>query len=363
MSLIKNKLQNECIHIIVYETLSEFNLDFNFPNVIFYVKETNEGKMWNENNALFENIEIGEYDIIFINSTDEFPSQPENINSLFVVNNSHIYAWDNDEEHKQYFYFKQVSTIDILMLLGRFIRYNHPSLIKNISKNVIYYVGFDTSLYVASIHNLNDKKRITTDQILTLFEDISGQTWEDLFDDYDFPKGKVFNYLDVVKGFLNIYDVNRDGIVDTSNNSRKLQGKTPAYYLNRENHKGVQNASSVVGLNSIATEGLKLLHNNVLVGEGINKINFENVAVENQETNQINIKVRSYAWKEIYMVVKGNNQITVNGDIKNNDYIEIYDTIYGCKWFEGVHWNVINQTIVFTSNMPENIEFVIINWR
>jgi hypothetical protein len=49
-----------------------------------------------------------------------------------------------------------------------------------------------------------------------------------------------------------VYDINSNGIVD---DAERLNGKLPSHYLNRANHTGVQPASSITGLASVATTG------------------------------------------------------------------------------------------------------------
>lgn len=74
------------------------------------------------------------------------------------------------------------------------------------------------------------------------------------------------------------------------------------------------------------------------------------------------IETRSkYFARESKTVLTGANTITLTNLPENNHKLLIYDTKYGAIWEEVTHWNRSGATITFTSAMPEDLNFVVIN--
>lgn len=68
-----------------------------------------------------------------------------------------------------------------------------------------------------------------------------------------------------------------------------------------------------------------------------------------------------YVWIESKTINKGLSSLTLENIVGAGNKLLIFDNTYGCKWIEGIHWTRSNQIITFTSDMPENITFEIIN--
>lgn len=74
------------------------------------------------------------------------------------------------------------------------------------------------------------------------------------------------------------------------------------------------------------------------------------------------IETRSkYFSREIHTILTGANTITLTNLPENNHKLLIYDKKYGCIWDEEIHWTRSGATITFTSLMPEDLNFVVIN--
>lgn len=74
------------------------------------------------------------------------------------------------------------------------------------------------------------------------------------------------------------------------------------------------------------------------------------------------IEIRSkYFARENHTVTNGSNTITLTNLPENNHKLLIYDSKYGAIWEEVIHWNRSGATITFTSAMPEDLNFVVIN--
>lgn len=80
---------------------------------------------------------------------------------------------------------------------------------------------------------------------------------------------------------------------------------------------------------------------------------FTNKVITQEIKTQLN-------WIEEKSVMKDKNIIVLT-----NDYVEdellIFDMKYGAKWNEGEHWSISGKIITFTSNMPSDLTFRIIN--
>lgn len=74
------------------------------------------------------------------------------------------------------------------------------------------------------------------------------------------------------------------------------------------------------------------------------------------------IETRSkYFARENHTVLTGANTITLTNLPENNHELLIYDTKYGAIWDKNIHWTRSGATITFTSTMPEDLDFVVIN--
>lgn len=68
-----------------------------------------------------------------------------------------------------------------------------------------------------------------------------------------------------------------------------------------------------------------------------------------------------YFWKEIHSVALGGDTLTLENIPEVTDYLEIKDVEYGCLWSKDVHYTIQGNIITFTSTIPEDLTFIIIN--
>lgn len=68
----------------------------------------------------------------------------------------------------------------------------------------------------------------------------------------------------------------------------------------------------------------------------------------------------NYKWEETHTVLEGDDTITLNNQVDAGDVLFVFDKHFGVFWYEGVHWNLNNGDIVFTSNMPIDLDFEVL---
>lgn len=96
----------------------------------------------------------------------------------------------------------------------------------------------------------------------------------------------------------------------------------------------------------------------------VNGFTVESNVPPNAEFTDTVVDVSNKAEKAIVeseSILKGGSSLTLTHTPKMTDTLQIVDDKYGIKWFKGKHWNISNKTITFTSPMPENLTFEIIN--
>jgi hypothetical protein len=123
-----------------------------------------------------------------------------------------------------------------------------------------------------------------------------------------------------------IYDANSNGVVD---NSERLNGQTPSFYLNRANHTGFQPAGSISGLSAVATAGTmssltdvnlsSLSPNQILRWDGTKWINVPMPVIPNLENIAVNIApsanggqsigTETKAWAGLYLKDTANSSV------------------------------------------------------
>lgn len=67
-----------------------------------------------------------------------------------------------------------------------------------------------------------------------------------------------------------------------------------------------------------------------------------------------------YKWAETQTVNAGDNSLTLTNSYIGGELL-VYDLEYGVLWEKGVHWNINANTITFTSTIPVDLTFKIIN--
>ena len=70
---------------------------------------------------------------------------------------------------------------------------------------------------------------------------------------------------------------------------------------------------------------------------------------------------KHYIWVEEKSITKGNNSLTLTNAVGVGHKLLVKDLTYGVEWFKDLHWDRSGQTLTFTSSMPQNLTFRVIN--
>ena len=108
------------------------------------------------------------------------------------------------------------------------------------------------------------------------------------------------------------------------------------------------------------------------------RISNEEIRIENEnnrETRLSNIEtsintinnvtipnIKYYKWVEQQAIPIGDNTITLTNSYTDGQELMIYDIPFGCKWEQGIHWNIAGQIITFTeTSFTQEMIFKIYN--
>jgi hypothetical protein len=121
--------------------------------------------------------------------------------------------------------------------------------------------------------------------------------------------------------------------------------------INAENERN--NAENI----RIANEEIRIENENNREG----RLNAIEQAIDTINNTTIpNIKY--YKWIEQKTVPLGSNTITLANTYTVDQELLIFDVNYGCKWEQGIHWNISGQTITFTeTSFTQEMIFKIYN--
>lgn len=70
---------------------------------------------------------------------------------------------------------------------------------------------------------------------------------------------------------------------------------------------------------------------------------------------------KNYLWKETKTVAAGSNILTLTNTPSSTNELLIRDLNWGAFWDKNIHWTIQDNVITFTSPMPEDFTFLILN--
>lgn len=184
----------------------------------------------------------------------------------------------------------------------------------------------------------------------------------DYFDGKDGEKGEPLTFDDLTVPQINELKGN-DGAKGSDGQSAYELAVEEEYVGDKSEWiaslKGEKGAKGVDGTNATTTSIATTIADGLM--SATDKVEVDKIPIMESNITSLEDDIASMFAMETQLVALGVDTLTLANAVSDGDVLQIIDTKYGIKWFEGVHWNRIGQVVTFTSVMIDDMEFEIIN--